>query len=155
MATIEAGDKAPLFTLPTDGGGHVSLSGLRGHKVLLYFYPRDDTSGCTREAIAFNRLKGEFEKADTVIIGVSADSVASHEKFKKKHDLGLTLASDEKREMLENYGVWVEKSMYGRKFMGIERTTVLIGTDGTVAQVWPKVSVEGHAEETLKAAREL
>ncbi len=155
MATIKTGDKAPAFELPTDGGGAVSLSKLSGRKVVLYFYPKDDTSGCTKEAIDFNRLKSEFEKADTVIIGVSADSVASHDKFKKKHDLGLTLASDETRGMLEAYGVWVEKSMYGRKYMGVERTTALIDRDGTVARVWPKVSVTGHADEVLEAARAL
>jgi peroxiredoxin Q/BCP len=153
MAILKAGDSAPLFTLPTDGGCQISLSELSGRKVLLYFYPKDDTSGCTKQAIDLTRLRDAFEKANTVIIGVSADSVASHDKFKKKHDLGFTLGSDEKREMLEAYGVWVQKSMYGRKYMGIERTTLLIDTDGKVARVWPKVSVTGHAEEVLKAAQ--
>jgi peroxiredoxin Q/BCP len=155
MATIKAGDKAPAFELPTDGGGSTSLSALAGKKVVVYFYPKDDTSGCTKEAIDFNRLKGDFEAAGTVIIGVSSDSVASHDKFKKKHGLNLMLASDEARDMVTAYGVWVEKSMYGRKYMGIERTTVLIDGTGTVARVWSKVSVTGHADEVLAAARSL
>lgn len=155
MANIKIGDRAPDFSLPSDGGGQISLSALAGRKVVLYFYPKDDTSGCTKEAIAFNRLKPEFEKADTVIIGVSADSVASHDKFKRKHALDLMLASDEERGMLEAYGVWVEKSMYGRKYMGIERSTFLIERDGIVAEIWPKVRVPGHAEEVLKLTQAL
>lgn len=155
MANIKIGDKAPDFTLPSDGGGQISLSALTGRKVVLYFYPKDDTSGCTKEAIEFNRLKTEFEKADTVIIGVSADSVASHDKFKRKYALDLILGSNEDRSMLEAYGVWVEKSMYGRKYMGIERCTLLIDREGAVAQIWPKVRVPGHAEEVLKHAQTL
>ncbi len=153
--TLKIGDNAPSFTLPTDGGGSVSLGSLKGRNVCLYFYPKDDTSGCTKEAIAFNGLKPVFEAANTEIIGVSADSVASHDKFKKKYDLGFTLASDEQKAMLEAYGVWAEKSMYGKKYMGIERTTVLIDASGKVAAMWNKVKVDGHAEEVLAAAQKL
>ncbi len=150
---LVAGQPAPDFVLPVDGGGTVSLSGLRGSKLVLYFYPKDNTSGCTREAIDFNRLKADFEKAGAKIIGISPDSVASHGKFKKKHALDLSLAADEERTALEAYGVWVQKSMYGHKYMGVERTTVLIDADGIIARVWPKVKVPGHAEEVLAAAR--
>src|SRR5215213_3352625 len=150
---LKIGDKAPAFTLPATGGEPISLEGLKGRKAVLYFYPKDDTPGCTSEAIAFQGLKAEFASAGTDIIGVSADSVASHDQFATKHKLDFALASDEERTMLEAYGVWVEKSMYGRKYMGIERTTVLIDRDGRIARVWPKVSVPGHAEEVLEAAR--
>ena len=150
-----AGSKAPAFDLPTDGGGKLSLKALKGKKVVLYFYPKDDTSGCTREAIDFNALKGDFEKAGAVVVGVSPDSVASHDKFKKKYDLDFTLIADVDKSMLEAYGVWVEKSMYGRKYMGVERTTLLIGADGKVARVWSKVKVPGHAQEVLEAAQAL
>ena len=150
-----AGTKAPAFDLPTDGGGKLSLKALKGRKVVLYFYPKDDTSGCTREAIDFNGLKIEFEKAGAVVVGVSPDSPASHDKFKKKHALDFPLIADEEKAMLEAYGVWVEKSMYGRKYMGVERTTLLIDAAGKVAQVWNKVKVPGHAEEVLAAARAL
>lgn len=153
--TLTAGDAAPPFTLPADGGSTVSLAALAGRKIVLYFYPKDDTSGCTKEAIAFNGLKPQFAAAGAEIIGVSADSVASHDKFKAKYGLGFTLASDETMEMLNRYGVWVEKSMYGRKYMGIERTTILIDSAGKIARVWPKVKVEGHAEEVLAAAQSL
>jgi thioredoxin-dependent peroxiredoxin len=149
------GQPAPDFTLPTDGQGSVSLSGLKGQNVVLYFYPKDDTSGCTLEAQAFNALKDQFTQANTTIIGVSADNVASHNRFKKKHGLTFTLASDETKAMLQSYGVWVEKSMYGRAYMGIERTTLLIDTEGRVAKIWPKVKVPGHADEVLAAARAL
>jgi peroxiredoxin Q/BCP len=149
------GDKAPDFELPTDGGGTISLSALAGKNVVLYFYPKDDTSGCTQEAIDFNRLKAAFASAHTEIIGISADSVASHEKFKTKHRLALTLASDERKTLLAAYGVWVEKSMYGRKYMGIERTTVLLDASGKIARIWTKVKVPGHAEEVLAAAKAL
>jgi peroxiredoxin Q/BCP len=151
----QMGDAAPDFTLPTDGAGKVSLAGLKGRNVVLYFYPKDDTSGCTKEAIAFNGLKPQFAAANTEIIGVSADSVASHDKFKKKYDLGFALASDEAKTMLEAYGVWVEKSMYGKKYMGIERSTFLIDSAGKVAGIWSKVKVDGHAEEVLAAAQKL
>lgn len=153
--TLTAGDAAPPFTLPADGGSTVSLAALAGRKIVLYFYPKDDTSGCTKEAIAFNGLKPQFAAAGAEIIGVSADSVASHDKFKAKYGLGFTLASDETMEMLNRYGVWVEKSMYGRKYMGIERTTILIDSAGKIARVWPKVKVEGHADEVLAAAQSL
>jgi peroxiredoxin Q/BCP len=152
---LTPGAKAPDFSLPTDGGGTVSLKALKGKNVVLYFYPKDDTSGCTKEAIAFNGLKAKFAKANTEIIGVSADSVASHDKFKAKYDLKFALASDEKKEMLAAYGVWVEKSMYGRKYMGIERTTVLIDDKGKIREVWHKVKVPGHAEAVLEAAKAL
>jgi thioredoxin-dependent peroxiredoxin len=152
---IQTGEMAPEFSLPGDGGKVVSLKDLRGKKVVLYFYPKDDTSGCTLEAQSFNGLRSEFSKANAEIVGVSPDSVASHDKFKKKYDLAFALASDESKAMLEAYGVWAEKSMYGRKYMGVERTTVLIGADGKVAQVWSKVKVPGHADEVLAAARSI
>lgn len=153
--SLKIGDAAPAFSLPTDGGGTISLAGLKGKNVCLYFYPKDDTSGCTKEAIAFNGLRADFAAANTTIIGLSADSVASHDKFKKKYDLGFTLASDEAKAVLEAYGVWVEKSMYGKKYMGIERTTVLIDKAAKVAAIWNKVKVDGHAEEVLAATRSL
>jgi peroxiredoxin Q/BCP len=151
MAEIAVGDLAPAFKLPRDGGGELSLSDYRGKPVVLYFYPKDDTSGCTAEAIAFSGLKPQFEKAGAAVIGMSPDSVKKHDKFKSKHELGLTLVSDEDKKVLEAYGVWAEKSMYGRKYMGVERTTFLIGPDGKVARVWRKVKVPGHAEEVLEA----
>lgn len=151
----DVGTKAPSFSLKRDGGGEVTLADYAGRKLVLYFYPKADTSGCTKEAIAFNGLREAFAKADTAILGVSADPVSAQDKFKAKYDLDFPLGSDEQREMLEAYGVWVEKSMYGRKYMGIERATLLIGRDGKVAQTWPKVKVPGHAEEVLKAAQAL
>lgn len=154
-ATLSVGDKAPPFKLARDGGDPVTLGSLKGQKVVLYFYPKDDTSGCTKEAIAFTGLKKKFEAAGATVIGVSPDSVASHAKFTKKHKLGVTLLSDESKEMLEAYGVWTEKSMYGRKYMGVERTTVLIDAKGKVARIWNKVKVDGHAEEVLAAVQEL
>jgi peroxiredoxin Q/BCP len=150
---LVVGAPAPAFDLPRDGGGSVSLASLAGKKVVLYFYPKDDTPGCTREAIDFNGLRKDFEAAGAVVIGVSPDSVASHAKFLKKHDLALPLLSDETKAMLEAYGVWAEKSMYGRTYMGVERTTVLIDADGRIARVWNKVKVPGHATEVLEAAR--
>ena len=152
---LSPGAMAPVFTLPRDGGGSISLADFAGRKLVLYFYPRADTSGCTKEAIDFSRLKAAFSKAGTEILGVSADPVPAQDKFKVKHKLAITLASDEKHRMLEAYGVWQEKSMYGRKFMGIVRTTVLIGPDQRIARVWPKVSVTGHAGEVLAAAHAL
>ena len=152
---LSPGAMAPAFTLPRDGGGSISLADFAGRKLVLYFYPRADTSGCTKEAIDFSRLKAAFSKAGTEILGVSADPVPAQDKFKAKHKLAIALASDEKHRMLEAYGVWQEKSMYGRKFMGIVRTTVLIGPEQRVARVWPRVSVTGHAEEVLAAARAL
>ena len=152
---LSPGAMAPVFTLPRDGGGSISLADFAGSKLVLYFYPRADTSGCTKEAIDFSRLKAAFSKVGTEILGVSADPVPAQDKFKAKHKLAIALASDEKHRMLEAYGVWQEKSMYGRKFMGIVRTTVLIGPEQRVARVWPRVSVTGHAEEVLAAARAL
>jgi peroxiredoxin Q/BCP len=152
-SVLTVGDIAPEFTLPGDGGSTIALSSYRGKKVVLYFYPKDDTSGCTKEAIEFNGLKAEFEKANTVIIGMSPDSAKSHDKFKTKYDLTFPIAADEDKAALEAYGVWVEKSMYGRKYMGVERTTVLIGTEGHILAIWPKVKVDGHAAEVLKAAQ--
>ena len=152
---IEIGSKAPAFKLPRDGGGTVSLADFKGRKLAIYFYPRADTPGCTRESIDFSKLRAEFEKAGTEILGVSADSVAAQDKFKAKHELTVPLLSDETHKMLEAYGVWGEKSMYGKTFMGITRMTVLIGPEGRVAQVWPKVKVDGHAAEVLKAAKAL
>jgi peroxiredoxin Q/BCP len=153
--SLEVGDKAPDFTLPTDGDGKIKLSDLKGHKVVLYFYPKDDTSGCTAEAIAFSQLKPRFEAAGAVVVGVSPDSAASHEKFKKKHDLAVALAADPERAAIEAYRVWKEKNMYGRKYFGVERSTFLIDRDGRVAKVWRKVKVPGHAEEVLAAAKAL
>jgi thioredoxin-dependent peroxiredoxin len=149
------GTKAPAFSLLRDGGGTVSLAEFAGHKLVLYFYPRADTTGCTKEAIDFSRLRGDFGRADAEIVGVSADPVPALAKFKAKYKLTIALASDEKHRMLEAYGVWQEKSMYGRKFLGIVRTTFLIGPDGRIAKVWPKVSVDGHAAEVLAAAKAL
>ena len=152
---LSAGDRAPDFELPTDGGGHTRLMDLKGKAVVLYFYPKDDTSGCTAEAIAFNGLRGKFAAAGTALIGVSPDNAASHEKFKRKHDLQFALAADPERTAIEAYGVWKEKSMYGRKYFGVERSTFLIGRDGRLAKVWRKVKVPGHAEEVLAAAKAL
>ncbi|HYE01165.1 MAG TPA: thioredoxin-dependent thiol peroxidase [Alphaproteobacteria bacterium] len=153
--TLAVGSPAPDFTLPTDGGGTVSLSALRGRKVIVYFYPKDDTSGCTKQACGFRDAMPDFGGADAAVIGISKDGVASHDKFKAKYDLPFTLASDAESDVCERYGVWAEKSMYGRKYMGIERTTVLIDRDGVVRRVWPKVKVPGHVEEVLEAAKAL
>lgn len=152
---LAPGDKAPDFALPDDAGGKVSLASFAGKKLVLYFYPKDDTSGCTKEAIDFNGLKAEFEKAGAAILGASPDSAASHAKFKAKHNLDLSLASDESKAMLEAYGVWVEKSMYGRKYFGVERTTLLIGPDGKIAKIWNKVKVPGHAAAVLAEVKAL
>lgn len=152
---LAAGDKAPDFALPDDAGGQVSLASFAGKKLVLYFYPKDDTSGCTKEAIDFNALQPEFKKAGATILGASPDLAASHAKFKTKHGLDLALASDELKTMLEAYGVWVEKSMYGRKYFGVERTTFLIGPDGRIAKAWNKVKVPGHAAAVLEAVKAL
>jgi len=152
---LAAGDKAPGFTLPGAGGGDRKLADFKGRKLVLYFYPKDDTPGCTQEAIDFNRLKKDFEKAGAAIVGVSPDPVKSHDKFRTKHKLDVDLLSDESKAMLESYGVWTEKSMYGRKYMGVERTTFLIDAQGRIARVWNKVKVPGHAAEVLAAARAL
>jgi len=153
--TLAAGAKAPAFALPRDGGDTVSLADFRGRKLVLYFYPKADTSGCTREAIDFTKLAKAFQKADTDILGVSADPVKALDRFKTKHKLAVALGSDETHAMLESYGVWAKKSMYGRTFMGVVRTTFLIGPDGRIARVWDKVKVDGHAEEVLAAAKSL
>ena len=149
------GERAPSFKLPRDGGGTVSLADFKGRKLVLYFYPKADTPGCTREAIDFSALRRAFAKAETDIVGVSADPVRAQEKFRDKHDLAIPLASDEEQKMLTAYGVWGEKSMYGRKFMGVRRTTLLIGRDGRIARVWENVKVPGHAEAVLEAAKAL
>jgi peroxiredoxin Q/BCP len=153
--SIEIGDKAPDFTLSTDGNGKVALSKLRGQKVVLYFYPKDDTSGCTAEACGFRDSFPKFGKVEAAVIGISKDSVASHDKFKKKYELPFTLASDADGKVCEAYGVWVEKSMYGRKYMGIERATFLIDEKGVVRGVWHKVKVPGHVDAVLAAAKTL
>jgi len=153
--TLTIGSPAPAFTLPATGEQEISLDQLRGRKVVLYFYPKDDTSGCTRQAQDFQALRQDFAAADIEIVGVSPDSLKSHDKFRAKHGLDFTLASDEAKSMLEAYGVWVEKSMYGRKYMGVERTTVLIDRDGRIARVWRKVKVLDHANEVLEAATAL
>ncbi|HEY1735245.1 MAG TPA: peroxiredoxin [Methylovirgula sp.] len=149
------GDNAPEFRLPDDREQLRTLKSYAGHKLVLYFYPNDDTSGCTREAVDFSALKAELHKADAAILGVSPDSPQSHDKFKSKHGLSIDLASDSSRDVCEAYGVWTEKSMYGRKFMGVERTTFLIGRDGKIAEIWNKVRVPGHAEAVLTAVRAL
>jgi peroxiredoxin Q/BCP len=152
---LAVGDKAPAFKLPRDGGGDVSLSDFKGRKLVLYFYPRADTPGCTREAIDFTRLRPQFAKADTDVVGVSADPVKAQDAFKKKHGLTIGLLSDETHQMLEAYGAWAKKSMYGKSFMGIVRMTLLIGRNGKIARIWPKVRVDGHADEVLAAAKAL
>jgi peroxiredoxin Q/BCP len=154
-ASCEAGDAAPEFELPSDGNKPIRLKDFRGRKLVLYFYPKDDTTGCTAEAIAFNGLRKAFEKAGASVVGVSPDPVKAHARFKAKHGLSLDLGSDETKDMLNAYGVWVEKSMYGRKYMGVERTTLLINAEGKIARVWRKVKVPGHAEEVLAAVQAL
>jgi peroxiredoxin Q/BCP len=156
MATeLEAGDRAPAFTLKRDGGGAVSLKDFKGKNLVVYFYPKADTPGCTREAMDFSRLRAQFAKAGTEILGVSADPVEKQDRFKLKHKLTVALASDPTHEMLTAYGAWGEKSLYGRKFMGVIRKTVLIDAKGRIAHIWPKVSVDGHAEDVLAAAKAL
>lgn len=150
---LEPGAKAPAFTLARDGGTRVSLKDFKGRKLVLYFYPKADTPGCTKESMAFSKLTPAFAKAGTEILGVSADPVAAQDRFKAKHKLKVALASDESKAMLEAYGAWGAKSMYGRSFMGVIRKTVLIDADGRILRVWPKVRVDGHAEEVLEAAR--
>jgi thioredoxin-dependent peroxiredoxin len=154
-AKIAVGGKAPAFSLPRDGGGEVSLADFKGRKLVLYFYPKADTEGCTVEARDFSGLGPAFARAKTTVLGVSADPVKKLDRFKTKHDLTVALASDETLDMLNAYGVWAEKSMYGRKFMGVLRNTYLIGPDGKIARIWEKVKVKGHAEEVLEAAKAL
>lgn len=153
--SLDVGTQAPDFTLPTDGNGSITLSALQGKPVVLYFYPKDDTSGCTAEACQFRDMQPDFSGVDAVVIGLSKDSVASHDKFKKKYELPFTLASDSDGTVCEAYGVWVEKSMYGKKYMGIERATYLIGRDGKIAKIWRKVKVPGHGADVLKAVKAL
>ena len=153
MAQI--GDMAPDFTLPANGGADVTLSALKPAKIVVYFYPRDDTPGCTTEALEFTAQIADFEAAGAKVIGISKDTVAKHDKFVAKHDLGVILASDADSDVCERYGVWVEKSMYGKTSMGIERATFLIDGDGRIAQVWRKVKAKGHAAEVLEAVRAL
>jgi len=155
MPHLKEGDPAPPISLNTDSGQSFELASLRGRNVVLYFYPKADTPGCTTESIAFSKLRAAFAKADTDILGVSADSVAKQDKFKAKHKLTIALGSDESKEMLEAYGAWGEKSMYGLKFIGVIRKTFLIGADGRILRIWPKVRVKGHAEEVLEAVKAL
>lgn len=155
MTDLTAGEKAPDFSLPRNGGGTVSLSDFAGKPVVLYFYPKDDTSGCTTEAVDFSGMTEDFAKLGATVIGVSPDSVKSHDKFAAKHNLSVVLAADEEHKALEAYGVWKEKSMYGKTYMGVERSTFLIDKSGKVAEVWRKVKVPGHAEAVLKAAQAL
>ncbi|SOE08510.1 peroxiredoxin Q/BCP [Hoeflea halophila] len=152
---IVEGAQAPKMNLPRDGGGNVSLADLAGKTVVLYFYPKDDTSGCTTEALDFTALSDEFANAGAVVIGVSPDPVKAHDKFIAKHDLGVILASDEDKSVLQAYGVWKEKSMYGRSYMGVERSTFLIDGAGKIARVWRKVKVKGHAHAVLEAVQSL
>lgn len=155
MGDIKAGDKAPDFTAPADGGREVSLAQFAGKPVVLYFYPKDDTPGCTNQAMGFSELADDFAAAGAAVIGVSKDTAAKHDKFRDKHGLKVILASDADSDICERYGVWVEKSMYGKTYLGIERATFLIGADGKVARVWRKVKVPGHVEEVLEAVRAL
>lgn len=148
---LEEGRKAPGFTLPTDSGDEVSLSGFKGKKVVLYFYPKDNTSGCTTQACEFRDQHPDFEKLDVVILGVSPDSVRSHQGFRDKHGLNFPLLADEDHKVAEAYGVWKEKSMYGRKYWGIERSTFLIDEDGVLRKIWRKVKPRGHAQAVLEA----
>lgn len=148
---LEEGDPAPVFALPAEDGGHLALRDFRGRWVVLYFYPKDDTEGCTIEAKEFSDLASAFEKQNAVVIGISPDSVKSHDKFRCKHDLKVRLASDEEKVAANAYGVWVEKKMYGRTFMGVERATFLISPKGRLERIWRKVSAKGHAAEVLDA----
>lgn len=150
---LDLGTTAPDFTLPRDGGSDVTLSDLKGQKVVLYFYPKDNTPGCTTEALDFTALKSEFEAAGVAVFGISKDSVKKHDNFCAKHSLGIPLLSDENGTVCEDYGVWAEKKMYGKTFWGIVRATYLLDEEGKVAQVWPKVKVAGHASEVLEAAK--
>jgi len=152
---LAVGAKAPNFRLPRDGGGTVGLKDFAGGKLVIYFYPRAGTAGCTRESVDFNCLQRQFQNADTSILGVSADAVPAQDRFRDAHGLGFPLLSDESKTMLQAYGVWAKKHLYGRIFMGIVRTTYLIDGNGRIAKVWPRVKVAGHAAEVLAAARSL
>jgi peroxiredoxin Q/BCP len=153
MIDLKPGDRAPDFDLPTDGGGRTRLSDYVGRTLVLYFYPKDDTPGCTTEAQGFTAAAADFARCGAAIVGVSKDSVKRHDRFKAKYDLGFTLASDESGEMIERYGVWVEKTLYGRQYMGIDRATFLVGPDGVIRRVWRKVRVPGHVAEVLDTAK--
>lgn len=153
MSDLATGQQAPAIDLPRDGGAHVKLSDYAGKQVVIYFYPRDDTPGCTKEAIGFTEMGDAFAAAGAVVLGISKDSVAKHDKFVKKHDLGVALLSDEDSDVCERYGVWVEKNMYGKTYMGIERATFLIGADGAIKQIWRKVKVPGHVDAVLEAVK--
>jgi len=152
---LKTGDRAPDFNLPADGGRRISLSGLRGKSVVLYFYPKDNTSGCTAEALAFSKDAKAFAEAGAVVVGISKDSPAWHDKFKSKYDLAIDLVADEETKTAQDYGVWIEKSMYGRRYMGMDRATFLIDGRGAIRQIWRKVKVPGHSAEVLKAVRAL
>ena len=153
MTTLTTGKKAPDFSLPSNDGGTVSLSDYAGRYLILYFYPKDDTPGCTKEAIGFSEIKDELNNLGAHVVGISKDTPAKHDKFIAKHDLKVTLGSDESGEMLEKYGVWVEKSMYGKTYMGIQRATFLIGPDQNILHIWPKVRVKGHVEDVLETLK--
>lgn len=155
MNELEVGAQAPDVDLAGDGGQNISLAALRGAPAVVYFYPKDDTPGCTKEAIAFTGLAAEFDALGIKVIGVSPDTAAKHDKFIAKHELTIRLAADTETEVSQAYGVWVEKSMYGKKYMGVERATFLVDADGKIAQIWRKVKVPGHAEAVLDAARTL
>ncbi len=155
MAEVTSGDKAPDFDLETDDGGRFRLSAMHGKKVVVYFYPKDDTQGCTIEAIDFTKAGPAFEAAGTTVVGISPDTTESHCKFRDKHGLGVRLAADPERKAIEAFGLWIEKSMYGRKYMGVERATFLIGADGRIARAWKPVKIPGHVEEVLAAAEAL
>ncbi|MDP3895541.1 MAG: peroxiredoxin [Mesorhizobium sp.] len=155
MAELEVGNTLPPFHLPRDGGGFLDSASLAGKPFVLYVYPKDNTEGCTLEAVDFSSLNKDFAKLGVAIVGLSPDNARSHDRFKAKHGLKLDLVSDENREVLESLGLWVEKSLYGRKYMGVERATVLVGADGRIARVWRKVRVRGHAAEVLEAAKAL
>ena len=151
MTTLNIGDNAPNFNLPTDSDGNAKLSDFKGQKLVIYFYPKDDTPGCTKESCSFRDALADFKSLGTAIVGVSKCSVAKHDKFKAKYDLNFPLLSDENGSMCEDYGVWVEKNMYGKKYMGIQRATFLIDEDGKIAAIWPKVKVPGHVDEVKEA----
>jgi peroxiredoxin Q/BCP len=154
VKTLKPGDPAPPFELPTAGGGTVSLAGLKGKRVVVYFYPKDDTPGCTQEALSFTERAKAFAAAKTAVVGISRDSVAKHDKFAAKHGLEVILASDEDGKVCERYGVWVKKTLYGRTFMGIERATFLVDARGRISRVWRRVRVPGHVEDVLKEVKE-
>ena len=154
MAKLKEGSRAPAFTLPTDGDGKISLSQFKGQKVVLYFYPKDDTSGCTKESCDFNDNLRAFNRMKVQVIGISKCSVKKHDKFKEKYGFKFPLASDEEKDTCEKYGTWIQKSMYGRKYMGIERSTFLIGENGKIEKIWRKVKVPGHVDEILETLKE-